>query len=55
MTTETATFLLRFLVVFQGDTDACHRETSGVSACLTREKSALACVFMLCPGIVRGA
>src|SRR5262249_11914605 len=40
---------LAAIVVFQGDADACHRETSWVFACLTRGKSTLACVFMLCP------
>ena len=34
---------LAAVVIFQGDTDACHPETSWVSACLTREKSTLAC------------
>src|SRR5262249_47334786 len=37
------------IVVFQGDADACHRGTSWVCAYLTRGKSTLACVFMLCP------
>ena len=33
----------------KGDADACHRETSGVCACLIQGEFTLACVFMLCP------
>ncbi len=40
---------LAAVVVFHGATEACHRETSWVSACLTRAPSTLACGFMCCP------
>src|SRR6266516_1076654 len=40
---------LAAIVVFQGDANACHRETSWGFACLTRGKTTLACIFMLCP------
>ena len=37
------------IVVLSGDTEACHRAPPWVAACLTGDKSTLACIFMLCP------